>query len=503
MEFEDFFLKATGCGAYPYQTGLAQTKRLPKLLIAPTGAGKTEAAILAAWLWRRLYHPNEVVRHGTPRRLVYCLPMRTLVEQTSERVQRWLNQLGLSGQVPTTILMGGEELDDWHLYPEQMRIIIGTQDMLLSRALNRGYAASPFRWPWEFGLLNSDCFWVLDEVQLMANGLPTSTQLQAFRGSLGTYGICHTLWMSATLFPEWLRTVDASPLTDDDVGRLGRGDLVHKELSQRLLAPKTLHRLDTQVKGGGYDPKNLAQVVLKSHQTGTITLVVVNTVRRAQVLFSELRKLKPEADLVLVHSRFRSADRKDKNERATAPANADAPGRIVVATQAIEAGVDMSARTLVTELAPWSSLAQRFGRCNRRGEYSDASVCWLDLQDKQAAPYEVEDLATARQRLQGLGGQSVAPASLPQFQDDIVHRAVLRKRDLMGLFDTTADLSGSYLDVSRFVRGTDEKDVYVFWRTWDDNSPPTSMPAPTRQELCSVPVQGMKRDYPIDTRRSI
>lgn len=39
--------------------------------------------------------------------------------------------------------------------------------------------------------------------------------------------------------------------------------------------------------------------------------------------------------------------------------------REVVATQAVEAGVDVSARVLITELAPWSSLVQRFGRCNR------------------------------------------------------------------------------------------------------------------------------------------
>ena len=42
--------------------------------------------------------------------------------------------------------------------------------MLLSRALNRGYAASRARWPVQFGLVNNDCCWVLDEVQLMGPG---------------------------------------------------------------------------------------------------------------------------------------------------------------------------------------------------------------------------------------------------------------------------------------------------------------------------------------------
>jgi len=39
--------------------------------------------------------------------------------------------------------MGGEEKTEWDLYPEREAILIGTQDMLLSRALNRGSAALP------------------------------------------------------------------------------------------------------------------------------------------------------------------------------------------------------------------------------------------------------------------------------------------------------------------------------------------------------------------------
>ena len=41
--------------------------------------------------------------------------------------------------------------------PKRPAILIGTQDMLLSRALNRGYGMSRYRWPMHFGLLNNDC----------------------------------------------------------------------------------------------------------------------------------------------------------------------------------------------------------------------------------------------------------------------------------------------------------------------------------------------------------
>ena len=56
-----------------------------------------------------------------------------------------------------------------------------TQDMPLSRALNRGYASGRARWPMKYTLVTQDCLWVMDEVQLMDVGLATSVQLQAFR----------------------------------------------------------------------------------------------------------------------------------------------------------------------------------------------------------------------------------------------------------------------------------------------------------------------------------
>src|ERR1700749_4940517 len=66
----------------PYQVGLATDgQAMPVLLDLPTGLGKTAGAVLA-WLWRRRFDPQPDVRAHTPRRLIYCLPMRVLVEQT-------------------------------------------------------------------------------------------------------------------------------------------------------------------------------------------------------------------------------------------------------------------------------------------------------------------------------------------------------------------------------------------------------------------------------------
>lgn len=91
MNFEQFFKAATGHeqGPYDYQVRLAGGDKgcsCQSLLInVPTGLGKT-AAVVLAWLWNRLAptlnsQPQTINRPNWPRRLVYCLPMRSLVCQ--------------------------------------------------------------------------------------------------------------------------------------------------------------------------------------------------------------------------------------------------------------------------------------------------------------------------------------------------------------------------------------------------------------------------------------
>ena len=94
IDFGEFFRAAAGKDPYDYQRRLAENELFPELLDIPTGLGKTAAAMLA-WLWRRRFHPNLGVRRDTPRRLVYCLPMRVLVEQTHAEAIRWLDRLAM------------------------------------------------------------------------------------------------------------------------------------------------------------------------------------------------------------------------------------------------------------------------------------------------------------------------------------------------------------------------------------------------------------------------
>lgn len=537
--YDQFFRKLTTHWPHDWQRALAEDDFCSNRLIRiPTGFGKTHG-VLAAWIWRRILWRED----GWPRRLVWCLPMRVLVEQLEADVGMSLSRLGLlwdgtsshSGKVGVHVLMGGADSSHWHLYPEESAVLIGTQDMLLSRAMNRGYGSPRARWPMEFGLLNHDALWVMDEVQLMDVGLATSAQLQAFRDDDAAASRfkrpCHTWWMSATLQQDWLnKSPDTEKMTGDlpatlritEMGRIGH-------LWDDVTKPCRVERIKSM--------KELATLVTEKHlETGrdrrSLTLVVLNTVKSAVDVFDALAKEKSlkQTDVRLVHSRFRPIERAGwrdgfLNREACAPGT----DRIIVTTQVVEAGVDISATLLITEIAPWASLVQRFGRCARWGGAAEVIIADLpaglsrdaidkarkalekakgasrkeidesgvieNAESKAALPYSVDEIRAAREALSFL--TDVSPRNLEQFEEqhpELLSRLypyepgnLLLRHELDELFDTASDLSGADIDISRFIRSGNERDVQVFWADFDVKTGPSEALRPCREALCSVP----------------
>ena len=114
--FEEFFRDAIGYPPYGYQARLARDG-LPAVVQAPTGAGKT--GVILAWLWRRLHGPDPA---AIPRRLIYALQKRSLVEQVAREAERWLENLGLTAKVALRVVMGGEgkTQQQWRLDMHQL-----------------------------------------------------------------------------------------------------------------------------------------------------------------------------------------------------------------------------------------------------------------------------------------------------------------------------------------------------------------------------------------------
>ena len=515
-----WFKEVTGNPPYPWQARLAAADNCQDRLIRiPTGFGKTAGTVLA-WLYHRVVRTDL----SWPTRLVFCLPMRTLVEQTEGAIKSWLKQAGVAEHVGLHILMGGSDAGQWRLRPESPAILVGTQDMLLSRALNRGYGAGRGAWPMEFGLLHHDVLWVSDEIQLQDVGLATSAQLAAFRtkddgARGGALRPARTWWMSATLQPRWLETVDHAPRVPDLAARLER--IPEAERRDELWAVrKALRR---KLSGDGQaKPVEIAKLAREKHTAGSLTLVILNTVRRAAEVFEALsmgqespRKRGRSVpavegpELRLVHSRFRGIDRRHWASEflsRDAPLPASGHGRIVVCTQVVEAGVDVSAKLLLTDLAPWPSLVQRFGRTARyKGETGEIIVVGGVPDEKQARPYDLAALQSAADALDSLARSAAdaSPSSLERFEEALpgpklqalypftpLH--VLRRKDLDQLFDTSVDLSGADVDVSRFIRSGEDRDVLAFWRDVPADIESAEISSSRREEVCRVPIGDMK-----------
>lgn len=108
-------------------------------------------------------------------------------------------------------------------------------------------------------------------------------------------------------------------------------------------------------------------------------IVVFNTVRDALEFYRILDEVDPQKlpQKLLLHSRFNHQDRKEKFELLERLKKSEK--YIVVSTQVIEAGVDISSNLFVTEIAPANSLIQRLGRFLRYDhEHEGEVLVWYE-----------------------------------------------------------------------------------------------------------------------------
>ncbi|MCB0642129.1 MAG: CRISPR-associated helicase Cas3', partial [Phaeodactylibacter sp.] len=133
-------------------------------------------------------------------------------------------------------------------------------------------------------------------------------------------------------------------------------------------------------------------------------LVVCNRVQTAQDVYTYLKDQYPDVDLLLLHSKLKRKDRKqreqdllglDKDGKSVGKFNTATGACIVVSTQVVEVSLDISFDTMITECAPLDALIQRFGRVNRKrseesiGKTKPIYVLAPPEDEKTAKPYEL------------------------------------------------------------------------------------------------------------------
>ncbi len=134
-------------------------------------------------------------------------------------------------------------------------------------------------------------------------------------------------------------------------------------------------------------------------------LVVFNRIKSSQVFYDQIKEKYPATPVLLIHSRFKRADRDALENKLINDFNTAANACIVIATQVVEVSLDISFDRMITECAPLDSLIQRFGRINRYrtaeniGKYKPVHIIAPPDNKADAKPYDHNILKTSFEQI--------------------------------------------------------------------------------------------------------
>jgi CRISPR-associated helicase Cas3/CRISPR-associated endonuclease Cas3-HD len=367
-------LEQDGRSLFPHQ---AQASRASGhlLLRAPTGYGKTEAALL--WAAGQVERLRELT--GGDPRLFYTLPYLASVNAMSDRLRE---EFGDTSDQLVGVAHSRAASYYLRLAAEgDCGIRDGNEDELMNRAalhaVARNRATRLFREPVRIGtpyqlvrgaLAGAKHSGIMVDA---ANSVYVLDELHAYEPrKLGIILAMIGLWtrlggkigvISATL-PRALAELVTMALGEQP-------DVVEPPQDWPWPARHRLWLREQHITA----PESVTDIAAPLSEDRSV-LVVANTVNDALELYRELSPLVTKrhgADAaLLLHSRFRAGDRAAIEKKITARFASGGPRRpgLLVATQTVEVSLDIDLDVLHTSAAPLEALIQRFGRVNRLGQ---------------------------------------------------------------------------------------------------------------------------------------
>lgn len=380
---------------------------IPAALDLPTGLGKT--SVIPIWLIGLAAQAK--MAHATlPRRLVYIVNRRTVVDQATEVVEKirrrllnpddpsWQKHAHVLRQIRCTLLNLSAGLDDmplaistlrgeladneeWKTDPARPAIIVGTINMIGSKLLFSGYGDGRYYRPHHAGLIGQDALIVHDEAHLA----------RAFSKLLGS--IAEAQRQTHESRPVRVLELSATALGSYcDVLSLEAEDERDRIVQQRLDAEKRLcfHEVDKNDL-----VKKMAELAKNHELTSSKVLIYVRSPESAKKIADALEKelgtaSAPRIRLLTGTMRGHERDKLvQKNPVYGAFLNHDMKVLetvYLVSTSAGEVGIDLDADHMISDLTTLDSMIQRMGRVNRRGGEERAAL--VDIVEQKAEERE-------------------------------------------------------------------------------------------------------------------
>ena len=526
-DFTAFFREVHDYEPFPWQKRLlehvATNGGWPSVLDLPTASGKTAAIDIAVF-----HLALEADRGGArraPVRIAFVVDRRLVVDDAFTRAKKLQDALAapcgtvtgrvahalkkLSGDGPPLIarrLRGGiPREDDWARTPSQPTVLCSTVDQVGSRLLFRGYGVSNIMKPVHAGLIGSDCLILLDEAHLAEPFRQTLDWVQMYKGvNWREKQNANAPWGSALL----TATPGEKPT---DSFSLDGEDKSNQILKKRLGASKRAKFKEVA------DDQRITALVEEVQKTLKKDIevigVVVNRVARARSVFRHLtEKFSPEeTECLLLIGPARPVDR-DRLADRLAPIRTDAERKldkplILIATQCIEAGVDIDLDALVTEAAPLDCLRQRFGRLNRAGRdietYAVIVAAKSDLLKSTDDPVYGKAIKPAWDYLKKArckqGRDRIVNFGVSAFSVHMKPDALAQKADApvllpahLDLLSQTAPIPAADPEVSLYLHGAERQpnSVTLIWRA--DIDPGKHQDAEVRRLFMLAPPRSLE-----------
>lgn len=338
-------------------------------LAVPTGGGKTLSSLRLALNMAAKYDKN---------RILYVAPFLTILEQNAKQIRKAIGEdeeFEHRGQESSVLefhsniifeegTLGEQQEKNYDRHTERLdKPIILTSMVQFLNALFSGKSGATRRLT-----AFSNSVIILDEVQ----AVPTSSLYLFNLGINFLAEYCHCLVILCTATPPALENIQYPVKLKQEPDIIARNPALQEAFRRTCLRVKLDEKFDSEA---------LAKFAMQKTREERTSLLIVNTKSVAKKTFDIVGKeIDDKCHVFYLSTEISPAHRTEKLDEIKKKLPYERI--LVISTQLIEAGVDISFQTVIRSMAGLDRIIQAAGRCNRNGEAELGTVYVIDMKDE-------------------------------------------------------------------------------------------------------------------------